>query len=184
MRQGEATALLGQLQPVDPGEELLDAFDEAGGDTSLLRDLGNDRLQERDLRVLKALKTPAIELQAEYPAVGFKRGFNHLEDARLARAPIAMHTDGDRALGLAAEQGDDCFRDRLVVAQIDLRLVVGQQHRTFLRASGGTLQHGTPPRTLSRPADGIRFGIAPVWVTSRRDPGQPTQSSVTTPPHR
>jgi hypothetical protein len=58
-----------------------------------------------------------------------KPGLDHFEDARLAGAPVTVHTDRDRLGTLITKQLDDRRRDRFVVQQVYARFIVGKDHR-------------------------------------------------------
>jgi hypothetical protein len=81
----------------------------------LIEEAGDDTLDQRDLGVLESLKTPAIELEAEYPVAAVQPRLDHFENAGLASTPVAMHADRDRMTGLGAQDGDDRGCDRFVV---------------------------------------------------------------------
>ncbi len=56
-----------------------------------------------------------------------KRGIDHLQYARFARSPIAMHADRDGLFGPLREQVDNRLGDGLIIQEIHLRFVVGQK---------------------------------------------------------
>src|SRR6185312_15413223 len=85
-------------------------------------------LDQRDLGIFEPLKTPAVELDAEDGLIRTKAVFDHFQNAGFASAPVAMNSDRHGALGLFAQQLDDGLGDRLVIEEIDLGLIVRENH--------------------------------------------------------
>ena len=88
----------------------------------------DDSLDDHSLCVFETLEGPAIEPEAEYAVVVCEGALEHLEDARLARSPIAVDADGHRCVRRLADQIDDRLRDRLIVEEISCGLLIVQKH--------------------------------------------------------
>lgn len=99
----QATGLLGQLEPVDPLENVLDGLAGLGQRRALLDKRGDDAFDQRDLGVLETLEAPAVEFQAEGGGLRLEAGLDHLQHAGLSGPPIAVHTDGHRPVRMVAE---------------------------------------------------------------------------------
>jgi hypothetical protein len=116
------------LEPIDPAEDICDHRPGLRQQRTLLDQTGDDALDQRDLGVLETLKPPSVKLETEDAVLAREATLDHLEDAGLPRAPIAVNANRHRALGLLPQQRDDGLGDRFVVEEIDLRFVVGQYH--------------------------------------------------------
>src|SRR5439155_26683595 len=97
-----------------------------GRQRALLDQAIHDALDQSDLGVFEALKLPATEFETKDVASFREGGLNHLQDARLPRAPIDVDADRDRGIDRFVDQTDDGSRDRLVVQEIDLGFLVAQ----------------------------------------------------------
>ena len=85
------------------------------------------RLDHHGLGVVESLEGPAVEPQARDRLVLGEVALNHLEDARLARAPVAVDADGQGTGAVVAQQFDHRPRDGFAIEVIDLGFVVGDQ---------------------------------------------------------
>jgi len=86
---------LGEVIEIDSARR----FGECG---PLVKKTRNDALDEGNLRILEALKPPAVELEAERVLAAHETGLDHFENAGLARSPIAMNADRDGLRTLVA----------------------------------------------------------------------------------
>ncbi len=112
------------LEPVDPFEDILYCLAGFGGQWTLLDYICDDSLDERNLCVLEALEAPSIEFDAKNIIAISQCVINHLQDARFARAPIAVHADRDSLFRPFREQVCNRLGDGLVIEEIHLRFVV------------------------------------------------------------
>jgi hypothetical protein len=96
---------------------------------TLFKQSRDDALDERDLRVFKPLKAPAVEFQAEDIIGVCKAGLDHFKDTGLPHAPVPVHADRDGLGLLITKQLDDRCRDRFVVEQVNACFIVGKDHR-------------------------------------------------------
>ena len=124
----EAAGFLGHFQPVDPAEDILDSVGGLRERGAFFDQAGDDTFDERYLCVLESLETPAVELKAEDFGLALEPGLDHLEYAGLAGAPITVDPHGDWSVRSIPQQLDNGGRDRLVVEEINLGLVVSQDH--------------------------------------------------------
>src|SRR5581483_10461579 len=113
---------------------------------TFLEQPGDDALDQSDLGVFETLEPPSIELEAEDTVLVREAALDHLEDAGLPRAPIAVNANRHRALRLLPQQRDDRLGDCFVVKEIDLRFVVGEYHAVPPRP---TLSKRLAPTTVS-----------------------------------
>jgi hypothetical protein len=120
--------MLGYLQPVDALEQVFDSGARLVQQGTLFKQSRDDALDERDLRVFKPLKPPAVEFQAEDIIGVRKAGLDHFEDTGLAHAPVPVHADRDGLGSLITKQRDDGCRDRFVVEQVYACFIVGKDH--------------------------------------------------------
>src|SRR5207249_4842728 len=104
--------------------QLLDLA-ESGSLAAQLTDRG---LNQYGFCVVEALKGPSVEPEAGHFFVAADLRFDHLEDTRLASAPIAMDADRQRALPVVLDQLDDGLGNRLVIQKINGCFVVRYQH--------------------------------------------------------
>ena len=63
---------------------------------TLFKQARNDTFDQRNLRVLKTLKAPAVEFEAENVPWALSESSIISKDARFSGAPIAMHADSYR----------------------------------------------------------------------------------------
>ena len=81
----------------------------------LLQQAGYDPFDQRNLGVLKALKAPPVELEAEHAILTLQGCFHHLQDAGLSGAPVSVNAKGDRVSGVLFQERDNRLRDGLIV---------------------------------------------------------------------
>src|SRR5581483_10534959 len=91
---------------------------------TLFNQARNDTFDQRNLRVFKTLKAPAVEFEAENALLGIEGSLDHLQEARFSGAPITMHADSYREFWFLPQQRNDCFGNRLIVEEINLSLIV------------------------------------------------------------
>lgn len=126
--EGEAAGSAGELQPIDPFQNL------AGGLRNLRRigsgaaELIDDRLDDDGLRVLEPFEGPAIEPEAQHTIVACEGGLGHFEDTGFAGTPIAVDADCYRRVGGFPDQAHHRLRDRLIVEEVGGRLLIVQEH--------------------------------------------------------
>jgi len=133
-RERQTAAVARDLEPIDPAEDICDRRPRLRQQRALLEQTGDDALDQRDLGVLETLEPPSIELETEDAVLVRKTTLDHLEDAGLPSAPIAVNANRHWALRLLPQQRDDGLGDRFVVKEIDLRFVVGQYHSVSPRS--------------------------------------------------
>lgn len=112
------------LQPVDSLEKLLRSVRHLRRRRPRTPQLIHDRLHHDRLRVLESLEGPPVKPDADRLRLLGDRSLGHLEDTRLARAPIAMDANSHRCLTSVTDKSDDGLRDRFVVEEICCRLLV------------------------------------------------------------
>jgi hypothetical protein len=76
----QAARVLGDLEPIDPLEQVFDGFTGLREHRAFFNQPRDDTLNQRDLGVFEALKAPAVELQAEHVVASGKAGLDHFED--------------------------------------------------------------------------------------------------------
>src|SRR5208337_1964394 len=105
-------------------ENISNRFGSFRQERTLFNQARDDTFDQRNLRVFKTLKAPAVEFEAENAFLGIKGSLDHLQDARFSGAPITMHADSYRVFWFLPQQRNDCLSDRLIIEEINLSLVV------------------------------------------------------------
>ena len=90
------------------------------------------------LASLEALEPPAVELETQDFLFTFEAGFDHLQHARLAGPPVAMHANGYWLIRSIPEQPNDSYSNGLVIKQVNSSFVVWKYHLLRLPV----LRHG------------------------------------------
>ena len=120
---------LRDLQPVDAADCPPEGILPLGGERPSLDELGDDALDQRDLRVLESLELPPVEPDAEVASICsasalLEGRLDHVEHARLPRTPVAMHADGDRGVTPRCDELNHNLGDRLVPKEVDAGFLI------------------------------------------------------------